>query len=348
MAKRINGSSQRENDFIIGGTQIAAGETKEIKLFVSKLYDFTNIYLPVKVIRGKKDGPRLFVCAAVHGDEVNGVEIISRLLKHKSLKKLTGTLIVIPIVNVFGFNNLSRYLPDRRDLNRCFPGSRHGSLASRLAHIFVTEVVEKCTHGIDLHTGAIHRTNLPQIRAWLKDEETSRLAHEFDVPVIIDAEVIDGSLRKVAFDKNIPILVFEGGEALRYNNLVTRSGLAGILSVMRALGMIVENKKEAKRVRSFIAKGMCWVRAPHSGILIIKKKLGSAVEKEDLLGLISDPLGDDLIEIRATQKGVIIGHTQLPLVNRGDAVFNVATFDKTALISKSIEEFDYKFEYEGR
>ncbi|UCD34264.1 MAG: succinylglutamate desuccinylase/aspartoacylase family protein [Nitrospiraceae bacterium] len=335
-------------ELLIGGVKISPGESRQISLFVSKQYDFTELFMPVKVIRGREEGPRLFVSSAIHGDEVNGVEIIKRLLKHRGLHHLKGTLICAPIVNVFGFNSLSRYLPDRRDLNRCFPGSRKGSLASRLARLFVTEILDKCTHGIDLHTGSLHRINLPQIRACLKVRGTRRLANEFDVPVILDADIIDGTLRKVAYERNMPLLVFEGGEPLRYNEIAIRSGVAGILSVMRALGMIEKSGKKTRKVKSLIAKGTSWVRAPHGGILIIRKGLGSIVRKNELLGIVSDPLGNDNIEIRAKKKGIIIGHTQLPLVNRGDAVFNVATFERTKPLVQSMEQFDDRFDYEER
>lgn len=335
-------------DLTIGNTGIDRGETKEIDLYLGKHYDCTEIYMPVKVMRGKEDGPRLFICAAIHGDEVNGVEIIKRLLKHRALRQIKGTLICVPIVNVFGFNNLNRYLPDGRDLNRCFPGSATGSLGSRMAHLFVTEIIDKCTHGIDLHTGSRHRTNLPQIRASFKVKGTRRLAHEFDVPVILDADLIDGTLRKVAYKNKMPFLVFEGGEPLRYNEIAIRSGLTGILSVMRALGMIKKSSQKTKKVKSFTAKGSSWVRAPHGGILIIKKRLGSIIKRNDLLGVISDPLGNDNFEIRAKKKGVIIGHTQLPLVNRGDAICNVATFEKTQPLIRSMEQFDDRFDYEER
>ena len=338
-----------DNDALtIGSEEIYPGETKEIDLFVSKLYDFTEISMPVKVIRGKVDGPRLFVCAAIHGDEVNGVEIIKRLLKHKSLRKIKGTLVAVPVVNVIGFNGLSRYLPDRRDMNRCFPGSSEGPLASRLANLFVTEILDKCTHGIDLHTGTQHRINLPQVRACLSDKETNRLSHEFDVPVILDAALIEGSLRKVASEKNVPLIVFEGGEVLRYNEVAIRTGISGILSVMDALGMIDYKIPKIRKVESFVAKGRHWVRAPQSGMLLIKKKLGSVIKKSDLLGVISDPLGNDKIKVRAKAKGVVIGHTQLPLVNRGDALFHIATFERTQGVGKSIEQFDDQFDYEER
>lgn len=333
--------------FVINGQTIRPGESRDIDIFVAKQYDFTDIAMPVRVIRGREDGPRLFVCAAIHGDEVIGVEIIRRLLTHKSIRKLRGTLIAIPIVNVFGFNNLTRYLPDRRDLNRSFPGSPGGSLAARLAHLFVTEIMSNATHGIDIHTGSQHRTNLPQVRASLQDEYITSLAKEFDVPVILDADIIDGSLRSIAVREEIPLLVFEAGEALRYDEVAIRSGLSGILSVMRRLEMIPPAAK-TKRVNPIIAKGRYWVRADQSGILIIKKRLGAIVEEGDLLGRISDPLGNHHLEVRADKSGLIIGFSQLPLVNRGDAIFHIATFEKPSKVEKSLNDFDDKFDYEER
>lgn len=331
----------------IGGVTIAPGETKDIDIVVAKQYDFTDLDMPVRVIRGREDGPRLFVCAAIHGDEVIGVEIIRRLIGHKSLRKLRGTLIAVPVVNVFGFNNLTRYLPDRRDLNRCFPGSESGSLAARLANIFVEEIMGNATHGIDIHTGSRHRTNLPQVRASLQDKYITALAKEFDVPVILDADIIDGSLREVAVKQNVPLLVFEAGEALRYDEVAIRSGLSGILAVMRRLEMIAPSAK-IKRVDPIIAKGRYWIRADQSGILSIKKRLGSLVNKGDLLGRISDPLGNHHIEMRVDKPGLIIGYSQLPLVNRGDAIFHIATFEKQSSVEKSLTDFDDKFDYEER
>jgi predicted deacylase len=338
-----------EKNLIIGGVTVEPGEVKDVPLFIAKQYDFTAIHMPVKVICGIKEGPNLFVCAAVHGDEVNGVEIIKRLSQHKSLKNIKGTLILVPIVNAFGFNALSRYMPDRRDLNRCFPGSLHGSLSSRLAHLFVTEILDKSTHGIDLHSGSHHRTNLPQIRACLSTKETLDIAQAFNVPVILDAQIIEGSLRNVAFEKKIPLIVYEAGESLRYDEIAIQHGLRGVLSVMYTLGMIELKEKRTKKFHSIVAKGNFWIRSPHSGIVIIKKKLGVIVKPGELLGVISDPLGNNNIEIRAEKEGLIIGYTLLPLVNRGDAVFHIATFERTHLIEKSIEAFnDDKFDYEER
>ncbi len=325
--------------FEIAGCVVKPGERKRIDIKVAKLYDFTDMGIPVEVIRGKKEGPTLFVSAAIHGDEINGTEIIKRLLMHKGLNKIRGTLIAVPIVNVFGFNSKSRYLPDRRDLNRCFPGSKNGSLAARLAESFMREIVLKCTHGIDLHTAAIHRTNLPQIRACLDDKKTKQLAHAFNVPVILNSALRDGSLRESARFHGIPILLFEGGEALRHNENVIRAGLRGVLSVMREIEMLPQLKYKSKYATDcFVASSSNWVRAPHSGVISHRLVVGCHIKKDDLLGVISDPFGHHEIQVRSPCDGILIGMIMMPLVTRGDAVFHIATFKDSKDVKESMDE----------
>lgn len=258
------------------------------------------------------------------------------------LSKIKGTLIAVPIVNIFGFNNNIRYLPDRRDLNRCFPGSDAGSLAGQVAQIFMNEIVDKSTHGIDLHTAAIHRSNLPQIRACLDNKETHRLAMNFGVPVVIDSHIRDGSLRQAASDKGIPMLLFEGGQALRYEEKVINSGIQGILSVMQSIGMI-EGKSfsmQRRKKEVFIAKSSHWIRAPHSGSLRVKKKMGGRVKKNEVIGILSNPFGGDKFKVYAKKTGIIIGMTELPLVNNGDALFHVATFEDSQEVGDRVEVYE--------
>lgn len=329
------------SEFIIAGQEVKPGERKKIDLEVAKLYDFTEMNIPVEVVRGKKDGPVLFVSAAIHGDEINGTEIIKRLLTSKSLSRLKGTLIAVPIVNVFGFNTKTRYLPDRRDLNRSFPGAKNGSLTAQLAYIFMKEIVSKSTHGIDLHTGAIHRYNLPQIRACLSDPETKRLANAFNVPVIMNSELRDGSLREAAREHNIPILLYEAGEALRFNESVIKTGLKGVISVMREIDMLPKLKVKPKKsnVECFIARSSHWLRAPNSGTMVPRKKIGDQVKKDELLGIVSDPFGNHKFDVRAAHTGIIIGITMLPLVNEGDAIFHIARFEDSTTVKESIDTY---------
>ena len=315
----------------IGGEAIHPGERKQIALTVAKLYDFTDMKMPIVVVRGREDGPCLFVSAAIHGDEINGVDIVRRLLKREELNHIAGTLIAIPIVNVFGFNDKSRYLPDRRDLNRSFPGEEHGPLASQIAYMFRTEIVAKATHGIDLHTGAIHRRNLPQIRADLSNPANLTLAKAFGAKVILNASPRDGSLREMVAEQKIPVLLYEAGTALRFDHQASEVGVNGIVNVMRAIGML-GGCEGGSCVQDdlFIAKSAHWVRSPISGIFITLKKLGEHVGKGDVIGLITNPFGDYEHAICSPYDGIIIGNSILPLANEGDGLYHIATFDEDA------------------
>lgn len=328
---------QKKKDLTIGENTIKPGERKRFKLDVASLYDYTELNIPIEVVRGWDQGPTLFVSAAIHGDEINGVEIIKRLLHQNCLKNLKGTLVAVPVVNIFGFNNKSRYLPDRRDLNRSFPGSLKGSLASQLANIFIREVVSKCTHGIDLHTGALHRSNLPQIRAFLDDNTTRKMALAFGAPVMINSKLRDGSLREAARKRKINMLLYEGGEALRFEENVITAGLNGCLSVMASIGMISKTDQKFPKVEPksiFKAAHSHWVRADHSGSFRVEKQIGDTVKKGEVLATISDLFGRNQFKIKASSDGLIVGLSKIPLVNRGDAVFHIATRSKPKHLSK--------------
>ena len=331
----------------INGITFSPGTRTTVELPAGRLYTHTPMTIPVHVIRGKKSGPRLFISAAIHGDEINGVEIIRRLLKLPALKRLKGTIIAVPIVNIHGLINHSRYLPDRRDLNRSFPGSEKGSFAARLAHLFMQEIVSQSTHGIDLHTGAIHRDNLPQIRANLDDEETDKLARAFDVPVIISSNLRDGSLRESAGTYGIPMLLYEAGEALRFDEVSIRAGVKGIINVMRTLEMLPPTRSKSKKnIEPVVARSSSWVRAPDSGILRTMVALGSRVKKNTLLGMVADPFGDAETSISSTCSGIVIGRTNLPLINEGDALFHIARFEHVDEAADKLEEFNEEHEPE--
>ena len=311
----------------INGTQIMPGQRLTVDLPVARLYTHSEMTIPVHVIHSRREGPRLFVSAAIHGDELNGVEIIHRLLQHNALDRLRGSLIAVPIVNLFGFLNHSRYLPDRRDLNRFFPGSEDGSLTSRLAHLFMSEVVANCTHGIDLHTGANHRANLPHIRASLDNRETRSLAMAFGAPVVMNSNLRDGSLRQAVSEAGLPMLLFEGGEAMRFDQNAIRAGVRGILAVMRKIEMLPAHKPKGKGwLRPIISQSSSWMRAPQSGVLRRDVPLGRNVKKGEVLGVVSEPLGEKARPVEATIDGIVIGRTRMPLVNEGDALFHIAEF----------------------
>lgn len=331
----------KHEQLVINGIEILPGSRQTIDLPAGRLYTHTPMNVPVHIIRGKKDGPRLFISAAIHGDEINGVEIIRRLLQLPAMKRLKGTVIAVPIVNVQGLINHSRYLPDRRDLNRSFPGSEKGSLGARLANLFMQEIVTKSTHGIDLHTGAIHRGNLPQIRANLDDEETEKLARAFNVPVIISSSLRDGSLREAADSHGIPMLLYEAGEALRFDEVSIRAGVKGIINVMRTLQMLAPSRsKKNAGIEPVVARSSSWVRAAESGILRAMVPLGSRVKKDTLLGVIADPFGEKEIKVMSNINGIVIGRTNLPLVNEGDALFHIARFDHVSEAATTVDEFN--------
>ena len=335
-----------KNDaFEISGQYVQPGERTTIDIPLAAMPTHSTIQMPVHIINGKRAGPALFISAAIHGDEINGVEIIRRLLKLKQLDTLKGTVVAIPIVNVHGFITNSRYLPDGRDLNRSFPGSSKGSLSGRMADTFFKEVVGKCTHGIDLHTAARHRDNLPQVRADLSNDEVKRLSMVFGVPAVIDSKIRDGSLRAVAGDNNIPVLLYEAGEALRFDEVSIRAGMRGIINVMRELGMLKSLRKKESVKTPVISSKTSWVRAPYSGILRALVPLGAKAEKGSVLGVIGDPLGVNEFQVIAPEDGIVIGRTNLPLVYEGDALFHLAYYKQQVdSVFDQVESFQEKLE----
>ena len=323
----------------LGNVSVNRGEKARIRLPIASYYGQARVSLPIQVVAGKQEGPILFVNACLHGDEVNGIEIVRRIHEDSLLDQLIGTLILIPVVNVYGFFNRSRYLPDRRDLNRCFPGSKKGSLAARIAELFISEVASKATHGIDLHTGAVHRTNLPQVRAEIDKPEVKKLAKAFSAPVILDTTIRDGSLREAVADLDIPVLVYEGGEALRFDEVSIRAGVAGVFSVMRTLGMLPPDEEEELDVQPYIARSSSWVRAPASGVFRTYVPLGARVQKGEVLGHIASPFGELEVPVIASFSGIVIGRSVLPPTHEGEALFHIATFKKLDSVEASLEQF---------
>ncbi|QFT61654.1 succinylglutamate desuccinylase/aspartoacylase family protein [Roseivivax sp. THAF30] len=313
-----------QDPFEIGDISIAPGHRASVDLPVSVLSDHTPVTLSAEVLHGRKPGPTVFVSAAIHGDEVIGVEIVRRLLRAQPLTRLAGTLIAVPVVNTFGFLNQSRYLPDRRDLNRCFPGHGDGSLAARLANIFMTEIVTRCDVGIDLHSAAVGRTNLPQIRLTPNDPRLAELGRAFGAPVTLTSRVRDGSLREAADDAGVDVLLYEAGEGLRFDETAARAGVAGILRVLHHLGMIAGRGVPKTRGPSVFCETSTWVRTPSGGLLRTLKAAGDYVSEGETLGIVSDPFGHVDDEIAAPAAGVVIGRTNLPVVNEGDACFHIA------------------------
>lgn len=309
--------------FPIGNVAVRSGSRRELGLLITRLVTGAEVTLPVLVVHGRTDGPVVWIDAAIHGDEVVGVEVIRRVLESISPRTLRGTLIAVPIVNVHGFMNGDRYLPDRRDLNRSFPGSARGSLAARIAHLMMTEIVEKCEVGIDLHTGADHRSNLPQVRADLDDPRTAELAEVFGAPVRLHARLRDGSLRQASADVGAKVLVYEAGEAGRFDDWAIEAGVAGVERVLAHLGM-TDPVPGAESIDSVESRSSRWIRAGRSGILRLDCALGERVAEGDRLGVVSNSFGKSLRVVRAPADGLVIGRSTSPLVNQGDALVHLA------------------------
>ncbi len=314
---------EKNSDFIIGSTTVPPGKKTSGELALAKLLTGNRISIPFYILNGMEKGPSLWISAAVHGDEIAGVEIIRQILEKTDPRHLSGTIVAVPIVNVYGFLQKDRYLPDRRDLNRSFPGSPKGSMAARIAHLFMTEIVDRCDLGIDLHTGSDNRSNYPQVRSDLDDPETRALCEAFGAPVMVHSRLRDGSLRQAAGEKGKKILLYEGGEANRFDDGAIQAGVDGIMNILASRGMM-DFPIEKKRNRPVISRSSSWVRSKKSGIFLSSLNLGDWVIKGQPLGIIHDSLGNTLGRVTAHRSGIIIGKITQPLVNQGDAVFHIA------------------------
>ena len=321
MATKRSDARSRE-PFRIGGLEVAPGSRDNTDIPVARFVTGEWLNLPVEVVHGEEPGPVVWMSGAIHGDELDGVEIIRHVLKELRPTRMRGTVIGVPVVNVFGFAAESRYLPDRRDLNRSFPGKEDGSMASRLAHLFMTEIVARADFGLDFHCGSDDRINLPQVRANLEDPETKRIARAFAPPVLIHGKAPDGSLRKVAAGQGIPTLVYEGGESGRFTRSAIRRGVDGSLRVLAAVGMI-QSAPEADD-EPVEATSLGWVRAPRSGICRIDVELGDRVRKREKLGYVTELMGRDPEPFRSSSSGIVIGKRVNPLVHQGEALVHLA------------------------
>jgi len=334
--KQNKKQAHKDAAFEIAGHRVQTGERLQFDLPGAALYTHTPINTPIEVINGKRPGPTLLVCSAIHGDELNGVEIIRRLRTLPALNRLSGTLVLAPVVNLHGFINKSRYLPDRRDLNRCFPGLKSGSLGSRIAYGFFKEIVRKSTHVIDLHTAAVNRDNLPQMRADLSTPGVEEMALGFSIPVIINSGLIDKSLRAEAGRIGIPVVTYEAGEALRLSEKAIVTGIRGVSNAMRAIGMLPAGKTRSAVAHPDIATGSKWLRASTDGMFRPLVELGAQVTKGDALGVVSSPFDSGEEVLTSSVEGIVVGMARQPLVNEGEALCHVAVFEEAEEVEEKI------------
>jgi uncharacterized protein len=310
--------------FDFNGTPIAPGQLARIEVPVARLPTGTWLTLAVVVMHGMRSGPTLWLSGAVHGDELNGVMIVDELVQRLNPLALSGTVLAVPVVNGFGLIQGSRYLPDRRDLNRCFPGSKRGSLGSRLAHLLSRLVISRCDLGIDFHSGSNGRDNLPQIRCDLDHEETRRLALAFGAPLALHAALRDGSLRGHAMKLGTPVLLYEGGEANRLDDAAIDAGVQGTLRVMAKVGLLDKSRAAPPRPRTRLLRSSSWVRASRSGFCRMRVRLGDLVKVGGLVAEIVDPALGTRVEVKSTRTGLAIGKVVDSLVMAGDALLHVA------------------------
>ena len=308
---------------VVGGKEVAPGTRRRVELPVARFVTGEWLSLAVEVAHGARPGPAIWLSGAIHGDELDGVEIIRAVLAGLDPGELAGTVMGVPVVNVYGFVAESRYLPDRRDLNRSFPGSPDGSMAARLAHLFMTEVVERCTFGLDYHCGSDDRENLPHVRGNLDDPRVREMALAFGVPVALHNKPPDGSLRKAAHKAGAGTLVYEAGEAGRFTDEAIESGVAGTLRVLNCLGMISE--APSSTAATVEARSTRWIRAPRSGVCRIEAPLGVRVSRGARLGRVHEILGEEAVEVRSGAGGIVIGRRVNPLVYQGEALVHLAT-----------------------
>jgi hypothetical protein len=319
----------KKGPLVIGGEAIKAGQTREIDLQFGESYFGSPVSIPLYVIRARKNGPRVFVTGAIHGDEMNGMGIVRELLYDKPPKLLQGSLILIPAVNIFGLERHSRYMPDRRDLNRCFPGLESGSATSRLAYSLFNEVVRQCDFGIDFHSAAVRRTNYPNIRANTRHRRTLQLARDFGCELIVDSKGPTGSLRRIAVEQGVPTIILEAGEVWRIQDEVTAVGVRGVMNVLRKLEMAAgEPERPPYQV---IARRTTWVRAQKGGILQFHAQPGQLVHQYECLATNSSVFGKEQTSLLSPSDGIVLGMTTMPAVSPGAPVYHIAELPRRSI-----------------
>ncbi len=307
---------------VINQIEVGPGESRTIDVNIAKLPSHSSIDISVRVDRSEKPGPVLLLTGGLHGDEINGIEIVRRMLEHKWNVPTAGTTICIPIINIYGFIHSSRYVPDGKDVNRSFPGNKNGSLASRVAHYLMKDIIPQIDLGLDFHTGGADRTNYPQIRCALRDPSNAELAAAFQAPFIVDSKYRPKSIRQQSARKGKHILVYEGGESSRFDEFAIQMGIQGALRVMKHLGMR-EEEVSPPDYETRIIKSSSWVRARASGLLQSLVESGQAVSKNEIVAYITDPFAEFKVPVKSPAKGFVIGLNNNPILHQGDAIMHI-------------------------
>lgn len=318
---------RRQPKLVVGGVEIKAGEVRDVFLPYSETYLGQRTELPVRVIRGREFGPSVFFTGAIHGDELTGAGIVRELLFDRLPELRRGTLYCVPVVNTYGLENHSRYLPDRRDLNRAFPGGQGGNMTSRLAYVLMNEVIRRCDFGVDFHSAAVRRTNYPNIRADMKIPEVANLARTFGCELIVDGKGPEGSLRRTAVKESVPTVILEAGEVWKIEGGVVEIGVRGSLNVLRHLGMV--DGEVERPLFQVTVRRTTWVRAERGGFLAFHAKTGDVVRKGQPLATNYGVFGAERRFIEAPDYGIILGMSTMPAVKPGEPVYHLAVISES-------------------
>lgn len=306
----------------IGDVKIEPGDIRKVDINIARLPSHSPIDMSITVARSKTPGPVLLLSGGLHGDEINGIEIVRRMIEEGLNVPSAGTTICIPLINVYGFIHFSRYVPDGKDVNRSFPGDKNGSLASRVAHYITKDIIPQIDYGVDFHTGGADRTNYPQIRAMMDDPVNLQLAKDFHPPFLLHSGYRPKSFRQTAAKRGKNVIVYEGGESSRFDEFVIRHGIEGTLRLMKSLGM-TERPTVEPTFESLFIKKTTWVRAKVSGMFQPEIRSGELLKKGQLLGHITDPFGDFKVPIKSKINGYVIGLNNDPVLHAGDAIVNI-------------------------
>lgn len=305
---------------------IQPGEKANLALQMPEQYSCAPLYMPIKVIHGKQAGPCLLIFATINGNEMNGLEVVNRLVNQIDPKDLKGTLIAVPVLNVYGLTHYPKVLPSGLNLNHCFPGQSTGNYGERIAHIFTEELIKKADYCIELQTGAVNHNILPQIYCNFENQKTKELAKAFQTPVITNVLLNGNTLRQTTESLNIPLIVYQAGEAMRFDENAINLGLEGSKNIMRTVGML-SDEKPVTEFNPVFSQDEDWLIAHKGGIMHVHVELGQSISKGDILGTITDPFSSDLEEkIKATQDGIIVGINMTPIIHEGLSIFKVASF----------------------
>ena len=319
----------KSSNLQICDANIHPGEIANLALPLPEFFSCVSFYMPIKVVHGKQAGPCILIFSSVKGDELNGLEIIDQLLLSNEIKNLKGTLIVVPVLNVLSLANYAKSSNYETNLERCFPGQEDGTYGERIAHVFTKEILTKADYCLELRTGSLNHDILPQVYCNLADAQSKALAQAFAAPVITNVHTENNTLRQTTENLNIPLLVYQGGEAMRFDESAISLGLAGIKNMMGSLDMIKPEPalEESQPFKPIFSQDQDWIYSHRSGILKSQVKLGQLIHKNEILGVINDPFSADTVEhVKSPQDGVVVGVNRQPLIHEGQTIFKIATF----------------------